>query len=271
MSTFWIHRESGTVAVDDAVLKGVDTSSLPTNIQLVWWYGANGEIRYTDEDRLPIREPVTDLEPFIPVFNKWITAAKTPLPTTSGKTMPAITLAQAKSVKIQLTRGLYNNKFAGLSGSPPDNTASVNASITELTNSTNNAVQSLAQQVNNFTLSSDGARSADAAALNTALNTQASGMKQNYDNIDFNTAQFNLLRLGLNTSEGINMGGVQTPQMSVYPVGGGISAPSVTSSPVSVGGGYTDPLAPTRDYHINQINAQTTVDGVAAYDITAGW
>lgn len=124
MSTFWIHRD-GTVAVDDAVLKGINISSLPSNVQLVLWYEASGtgEIRYADEDRLPIREPVFDLEQFVPIFDEWILAAKTPLPTTSGKTMPAITLAQAKGVKNSLVQGIYTTKLR--SGLDPGYAASL--------------------------------------------------------------------------------------------------------------------------------------------------
>jgi hypothetical protein len=273
VSTFWIHRETGTVAVDDAVLKGVDTSSLAKNIQLVWWYGTNGEIRYTDEDRLPVREPVTNLEPFIPIFNNWILAAEKPLPTTSGKTMPAITLAQAKAVKTQLTRGLYYNKF---SPGSIDNTAAVNASIQALAQSTNDSLKSLASDVNNFTLSSDGARSADAQALNSALGSQALAHNTNVTAANSHTAALNALTgyyigpdggsLPVTTVSSLHS--VGTPQMSTMDVGGNIGVPPTVSTPeVGVG----DPLAVRRDAHIANINAQTTVAGVAAYDITTGW
>lgn len=261
MSTFWIHRESGTVAIDDAVLKGVDTSSLPKNVQLVWWYGTNGEIRYTDDDRIPIREPVTDLEPYIQVFNKWILAAKTPLPTTSGKTMPGITLAQAKAVKIQLTRGLYYNKF---SPGSLDNTAAVNASIQTLVQSTNAALQNLTAQVNGQSVSQDGARAADAAALNASGSSQATGINANFGALSGFTIS---IPSGGGSASLPGMGGIGPVSMSTTPVGGNIGAPGVYAPGIGVG----DPLAAARDSHISNINAQTTVDGVAAYDITAGW
>ena len=222
MSTFWIHRETGTVAVDDAVLKGVDTSSLPSNMQLVWWYGASGsgEIRYTDEDRLPIREPVTDLTQFVHIFDKWMLAAKTPLPTTSGKTMPAITLAQAHAVKSDLVRGIYRSKMAQQSGGA-------------------DPVQTLADAVNQ---SGQNMVYDMYYKVNVAVNAHADAIN-------------NAIPSMINSGVGVNIG---TP-----------SAPTVTWN--NVGGPAADPFAATRDMHLSNVAAQSTVDGVAAYDITSGW
>jgi len=218
MSTFWIHRESGTVAVDDAVLKGIDTSSLPKNIQLVWWYGANGEIRYTDDDRLPIREPMADLEPFIPIFNNWILAAKTPLPTTSGKTMPAITLDQAKRVKSNLVDGLYHNKTVPATSDP----------VADMAAAVNNSGQAFAQSL---------------------YDSHANALTNHAHIINVGVPAM------INAGQGQDLGALGG-DFVFWPL---------------VGGPTGDPLAAMRNTHKTNINAQTTVDGVAAYDITAGW
>ena len=225
VSTFWIHRESGTVAVDDAVLKGVDTSSLPKNVQLVWWYGDKGEIRYTDEDRLPIREPVTDLEPFIPVFNNWMRVAQTPLPTTSGKTMPAITLAQAKAVKSDLVRGLYRNKLAQSSPSG-DPTAA-------LADAVNISAQNFAADIY--------------YKINAPVNQTADAINQSLPGSINGAAFSGVAAVAL---------GVPSTQVPTWN---------------NVGGPAGDPYAGRRNTHLANVNAQSTVEGVAAYDITAGW
>jgi len=261
VSTFWVHRESGTVAVDDAVLNGIDTSSLPSNVQLVWWYGASntGEVRYTDSDRLPIRERLPDLEPYVHIFDKWMLAAQTPLPTTSGKTMPAITLAQAKAVKNQLVQGLYTQK----SGKGyTDNTASVNA-----------ALDSVAAQINQVHSDFASVNASGIAYLNTTLNSQAEGNAANINAINNHAGE-----LGALSGFSIPSGGGSLPFLS--PAGaGGITTPQnpytpsfnpVSNPGVSPGGPY-DSAAGMRDYHTNQVNAQSTVAGVAGYDITAGW
>jgi len=255
VSTFWIHKD-GSVAVGDAVLTGIDVSSLPSNIQLMWWYGDKGEILYND--RLPVREPVPDLEAFVPIFNKWILAAKNPtLKTTSGKQAPAITLAQAKAVKSDLVWGLYHQKA---NVGAYDNTASVNASIQALVTSTNDALGGLAGSVNGAS-----------TALNTSLSDQATGHNANVSIASGNFGALSGFTITIPSGGGSGSlpllggeGGIGVPSMPSVSAGS-VSAPGVDP------GGTTDPMAPIRNTHLSNINAQTSVDGVAAYDITAGW
>jgi hypothetical protein len=276
MSGYWILPGQSTVCVDDAVLQGVDCSTIPSNIYIIRWSGQSGEILYNHDDRLPVREPVTDFAAYVKVFDNWMLAAMDPQ--VLGRTLkgsPAITLAQAKAVKSKLVWGLYYNKFEGLSpGTPPgDNTASVNASIQALVQSTNNVVQGLATAVNNFTLSSDGARSSDAGNLNASLSSQATAHNANVANVNQNNVYLRAAA-GFPISVPNDMGGIGTPSMPTLAIGGGISAGGVSAPPVTPGGagtGPTDPLAPVRDAHLNNIAALTTVPAVAAYDITAGW
>lgn len=291
MSTYWIHS-SGTVAVDDAVMKGVDVSGFPSNLQLMMWYGSYGELRYKDDDRLPIRERVANLAAFVHIFDRWILAANTPLPTESGRASPPIiTLAQAQFVKGQLVWGLYYNKSQPVTpgAAPPDNTASVNAAVQGLADSTNAAIDSmnsiitnLAAQTTNamegYAQSNTGARSADAQALNASLDGQHAGHTANIAivNQNFVTVQ---------NAGSVPMGNVTSPQGGISPVVmqtthvdaasvAPLSAvPPVSTSPVLPGGaaGPHDTLAPIRDAHLGNVYAQSSVEGVAAYDITAGW
>jgi hypothetical protein len=39
---FWIKPSSNLVAVDDASISGIDCSSIPTNVEMVWWNGGQG-------------------------------------------------------------------------------------------------------------------------------------------------------------------------------------------------------------------------------------
>jgi hypothetical protein len=116
---FWIRPSSGVVAIDDASISGIDCSSIPSNVQTVFWYGAkqsgdpsSGEILYND--RVAVREPFTDPSPYLPLINNWMLAAagrlfgaspphqvvKTSLP-------PQLSPAQAIAIKGGLLDALF--------------------------------------------------------------------------------------------------------------------------------------------------------------------
>jgi hypothetical protein len=131
---FWIRPSSNAVAIDDAAITGVDCSSIPTNVQLVHWYGASqtpsGEVLYND--RVAIREPFTDPTPYLTVINNWIKAAggilppdpvlgaattphsptklTTPTQSSTSGPYPPLTVSQAQAVKNNLIDGLFANK-----------------------------------------------------------------------------------------------------------------------------------------------------------------
>jgi hypothetical protein len=105
MSGWWIVPSQGLVTVDDAPLKGIDCSSVPANIYLIRWWGTRGEILYNHNDRLPVREKFIDITPYVPLFNQWMNFAELP-PSPS----PPITLAQAKTVKIDMINALFDSK-----------------------------------------------------------------------------------------------------------------------------------------------------------------
>lgn len=98
MSHWWICPHDNQVVIDDASITGIDCSSIPKNIYLIWWYGTHGEILYRHDDRLPIREPFNDFRPYIGLFNKFILAAL--------KERPPINLAQARTVKSRMVDAL---------------------------------------------------------------------------------------------------------------------------------------------------------------------
>jgi hypothetical protein len=104
MGQWWIApgHNNGTVCIDDALLYNIDCSSVPANIDLIFWYGQNGEILYQVGDRPRIREPFIDITPYIAIFDKWMVAAET--------TTPPLTLPQSKFVKTQEVDALFASK-----------------------------------------------------------------------------------------------------------------------------------------------------------------
>jgi hypothetical protein len=97
MAQWWICPWDNQVTVDDASVMGIDCSAIPKNVNLIWWYGSEGEILY--KDRLGIREPFTDFAPYVRFFDAFIRAAQTaPRP---------ITVAQAKFIKLKMLDALF--------------------------------------------------------------------------------------------------------------------------------------------------------------------
>jgi hypothetical protein len=301
LSTFWIHRATGTVAVDDAVLAGVDVSIVPSNVQLVWWYGTNGEIKYND--RLGIREALTNLAYYVPVFNNWILAAQTPLPTTSGGQNPAITVPQARTVKVNLVDGLFYNKIttpdiSGIADTSANAAANAVASgITSKVNTALGQVNTVIGQINTAidtinagvasvssgsnTAISDLLSSVQAAinSLNSSLSTFATADSSNNTTLDNAITQLNLLVAGLTASAVSHLGAVGYPGMNNVSVmlpsapSGASHAGTVSSISATTTAQETadDPLQVQRAAHKTALAGINTVVGLAAYDITAGW
>jgi hypothetical protein len=106
MSGWWIKPQDGMVVLDDALMVGIDCSSIPSNIYLVRWYNEDGEICYNHDDRLAVRDKFTDISPYIPIFNKWLEAAKDNPP----DPCPPISIAQAKLIKSEMVDFLFTSK-----------------------------------------------------------------------------------------------------------------------------------------------------------------
>lgn len=338
MSGWWIVPSKGMVTIDDAPMADIDCSAVDPTIYLIRWWDTNGEILFNHDSRLPVRQPFTDLTPYIHLFDQWIVGAENPsrvFRTNEGS--PPITLLQAKQVKSSMVDALFASKrqmpvsaygynwdasdnvtgamtdeIAALSGTDAINSAvgalaaSVNAAFQEMATDTHDAVQGLAGNVNSFTLSSDGARSADANSLNTSLSSQVTGHNANRAIVDGNFSSISNLHIeSVPTSLPFQnpQGGIGTPSLPTTPVGGGITAPGVSAPTVAatpatgpdiawppLGGGpavtltyvqFTallqiitsrrNSLQQVRTAHKNNIAGMTTVQQIAAYDITAGW
>lgn len=164
MSQWWIQPHQALVCIDDALLQDIDCSSVADNIYLVFWYGEKGEILYTHDDRPAIREPFYDIAPYVPIFDKWMAAAKT--------ASPPLTLPQAKFVKSSEVDALFASKrqlpvsylghlwngsddatgamsdqIAAITA-PPDPSGAINSSTAALATSVNQALAALVDSVN---------------------------------------------------------------------------------------------------------------------------
>lgn len=102
MAQWWICPPDGQVVIDDASISGIDCSPIPSDVYLVFWHGDGGEIMRTQSSVMPVRSKFVDPTPYIPIFNRWISAAQ--------YESPPITLSQTKGIKIDLVNSLYNMK-----------------------------------------------------------------------------------------------------------------------------------------------------------------
>jgi hypothetical protein len=258
----------------------------------VWWYGTNGEIKYND--RLGIREALTNLAYYVPVFNNWILAAQTPLPTTSGGVNPAITVPQARTVKVSLVDGLFFNK-----SSPPDisgtSDASANASANAVASGMTSKINAAIGQINTAidtinsgvasvssgsnTAISDLLSSVQAAinSLNSSLSTFATGDSANNTILQNAITQLNLVIAGLTASAVSSLGAIGYPGMNNVSVmlpsapAGASHASAISATTVSQTTA-DDPLQVQRAaHHKTALAGISTVPALAAYDITAGW
>jgi len=94
--SWWICPWDSQVSIDDASVMGVDCSAIPKNVNIIWWYGEEGEVLY--KDRLAIREPFTDFRPLVRYFDAFIRQAQ--------RAKQPITLSQAKFVKSRIVESL---------------------------------------------------------------------------------------------------------------------------------------------------------------------
>jgi hypothetical protein len=94
-----IARSEGVVSIDNQPL-AIDTTPVPSIVSIVAYdcSGGAGNIEYND--RLRLLEPFIDVTPYVSLVNAWLTAAE----------LVAISLAQAKQVKIGLVDGIFNSK-----------------------------------------------------------------------------------------------------------------------------------------------------------------
>lgn len=97
---FWISQSTSDMMIGNAIVNDMDFSDLSSNIKLVFWNDTEGEIEYKNKPGL--RERYTDLTPYVPYVDDWMTA-------TAAKS-PAITLEQAKLIKCEVIDALFAGK-----------------------------------------------------------------------------------------------------------------------------------------------------------------
>lgn len=90
------------MSIDNQPL-AIDTSPLVANIEIVAYDCSRGSGNLEYNNSLRVLSPFTDVMPYAPFVNAWITAAAAII----GMT---ITLAQAKTVKLGLVDGIFNSK-----------------------------------------------------------------------------------------------------------------------------------------------------------------
>src|SRR5262249_1779454 len=194
--------------------------------------------------RVPMREPFTDIAPFIPLFNAWILAAQSNPPGTS----PPITVTQARFTKSALVDALFaakrqmpvtaygyqwdasdaatgamTDEIAALSGTDAINSAvgglaaSADAAVQALAASANAAVESTAVDVNaalhTTTDNLNGAMGTYAGNMSAAagvMNTDLDNAK-NLSNTNIGTSNTNF---GSLSNYNVPSGGGALPSMS---------------------------------------------------------
>jgi hypothetical protein len=97
---FWMQQPGGCMCIDNAVINGIPFPGLPRNVFMVFWDNGRGEVEYYDA--LSIRTPFTDLTPYLPYVDNFLTAAQ-------HEEQP-LNLRQAKAIKNEIIDTLFNCK-----------------------------------------------------------------------------------------------------------------------------------------------------------------
>lgn len=98
---WWLNTDHGRFSVDNAVVNGMDLSTLDPSIWMVQWTDGKGEIeRQVDKDTNDngLRETFVDVIPYAPFFQQFLSLC------------PRLTLTQAKKVDIDLIRQIFEGK-----------------------------------------------------------------------------------------------------------------------------------------------------------------
>lgn len=98
---WWLNTDHGRFSVDNAVVNGIDCSSLDPTIWMVQWTDGKGEIEHqvdADTNDNGLRETFVDVIPYAPFFQQFLSLC------------PRLTLTQAKKVDIDLIRQIFEGK-----------------------------------------------------------------------------------------------------------------------------------------------------------------
>jgi hypothetical protein len=265
---------------------------------MVRWWGTDGEILYNHDDRLPIREKFTDITPYIPVFNHWMSVAELSPPPPS----PSITLAQAQAVKIDMINALSNSKrlapfhypvAAGDYSWPTDDATMLAATVPTTQNLVSKSNE-IAGKLNSLS-SQTTQLGADVGSVRTASNTNVDVHNTNASTLT-GAAHATLVDSLSVTVASPGLGGSLQAQYALVmsitepavgttnPVPSAVSSWVPVGSPTPVNVTATEAAAiingisarnigitATKNAKTNAVNALTTVAAVIAYDVTAGW
>jgi hypothetical protein len=98
---WWLNTDHGKMGVDNAVVGGLDVSSLDPSIWMVQWTDGKGEIeRQVDANTNDngLRETFIDIVPYCPFFQQFLANC------------PRLTLTQAKKLDVDLIRQIFESK-----------------------------------------------------------------------------------------------------------------------------------------------------------------
>lgn len=99
---WWLNTDHKRFSVDNAVVNGLDFSSLDPSIWMVQWTDGKGEIErqdvVADTNDNGLRETFIDVTPYAPLFQQFLALC------------PLLTLPQAKKVQIDLIGVIFDSK-----------------------------------------------------------------------------------------------------------------------------------------------------------------
>jgi len=291
MLRFSIYAPDSLITVDNASAV-ISLAPLPTNVVVVAFQKDIGSVEYNDRPNL--RVPITDPSPYQPQINLWITAA--------AAQTPALQIAQAKQVKVDLVQAIYDHKrrlpytYNGKVYETSDE--AVTMMTAAMVSGTSGDTGGLVSSINTALATITGQINSQVVAVNNgsaaAVNDWSYYNSLNWPKFGF---QFGSLTGGVGGNHdytyltsalaGVSYGGFATMGVlagASVAAGGG----SITWQPI----GSPDPIAlpgselsgalggiVTRRNALNNnrvdkqaaINALSTIAAVTAYDATTGW
>lgn len=298
---WWMNTDHGRFSVDNAVVDGIDVSSLDSSIWMVQWIDGKGEIeRQVDIDTNDngLREKFIDIIPYAPFFQQFL------------ELCPLLTLTQAKKVDIDLIREIFESKrqapfhypvaagdyywdatdetlFASTAAGLQNTITSLNTVISELNRIVagfNSVDQTFTQQAND----SFNGLASNGDSLVSWITNNVVGMFNTYLKNAGGFAKPGVPTAGVPSCpidfvpNGVNAGSVSWSNIPPVMVSNtqwipiGATAP-VTVTPAEQSGimngiaARTNALNIKKNIKIGEINIMTDIQDVIGYDVTTGW
>lgn len=295
---FELVKPDAWMSVDNAAVVGMTFVGLPSNIYIAQWREGRGEVEYSDQPA-GLRTSFADVVPYVPAVEEFMTR------------MPDMTLAQAKKIKIDLIRTIYDSKrqlpYAYAIDATPYTWGATDGEVAAMSlqvipvifdgiSGGDTSIGALVASINTMIASINAvftvALSNDAAIINhlnnTVLGTYTDGVPNNINNRLTSSAPGTVPVSGL-TLTGIT----HASQPSTLATVGDISAPSAWSQTIPwtpieltasinltivqmVGimsgiAGRQQTLSWLCTGKIDAVNALTTVAQVISYNVASGW